>query len=158
VDKCDVAPISIVLTTLAGRNYRGEGSVSEALGSILGGIQEEISFATSRGTRVFVSNPSNDDEDLSERWSGNVASYRAFVEGISDFVAKWSEVLRKGGNVAVELKDLFGEPVSRVYEKQARRLQEERRKGLLSVSPIGLIKGVTTSSPPIRSNTFYGED
>ena len=36
VDKCDVAPISIVLTTLAGRNYRGEGSVSEALGSILG--------------------------------------------------------------------------------------------------------------------------
>lgn len=103
-------------------------------------------------------NPSNPDEDLSERWSGNAAAYRAFTGGIRDFTSKWNGLLHKGGNVAAELEALFGETVSRVYEKRARRVQEERRKGALGVSSAGLIKGVTTSVVPIRPNTFYGED
>ena len=85
-----LAPISIVLTTLAGNTYRGERSVSRALDAALSGILGLIDVARSRGERLTVWNPSpNVVEDLSERWSGNAAAYGAFENGIRDFHRRW---------------------------------------------------------------------
>lgn len=66
-----LAPISIVLTTLAAHAYRGERSLSKAMASILGGIVYRINAARASGGRVQVLNPSNPDENLSERWDEN---------------------------------------------------------------------------------------
>ncbi|MGA2370312.1 MAG: nucleotidyltransferase [Candidatus Korobacteraceae bacterium] len=158
LDQPDEAPISIVLTTLAARNYHGEASVSRAVSAILTGIQEEIAFAESRQTRVWILNPTNAGEDLSERWNQDEGSYGAFVDGINNLRSKWDTLLRKQGNPGPELKELFGETVSRVYEKRARRLQEQRRGQKLGVAPSGMISMASPSIATAKPNTFYGED
>jgi hypothetical protein len=64
-----LAPISVVLTTLAGMHYAGEESVSEALTTILAGIVNAIALADLQGKRIVVRNPSNLLEDCPHRSS-----------------------------------------------------------------------------------------
>jgi len=151
-----LAPISVVLTTLSGRNYNGEPSVSAALTGILGGIVNEIRSAELRGTRVYVFNPSNPAEDLSERWDENTAAYAAFVEGIRELEADWKRVVSRVGNIPAQLERLFGEPVNIALEKQARRVQEARLQNKLAVRPSGIITAVGIGALRMRPNTYHG--
>jgi hypothetical protein len=73
----ELAPISVVLTTLAGLTYRGERSVSQALSSALGGMLLLVDASRRSGERhLRVWNPSNTAEDLSERWDSRPAAYQ----------------------------------------------------------------------------------
>src|SRR5712664_4182042 len=65
VEHKNLAPISIVLTTLAGLHFAGQDSVSVALAGILDKINGETAGSVSR---VVVVNPVNEAEDLSEKW------------------------------------------------------------------------------------------
>lgn len=153
-----LAPISIVLTTLAADTYAGEQSVSKALTRILNGISEEIARADSRSDRLRVHNPSNLAEDLSERWDENPKAYWAFREGMIDLQQKWSAILNKKGDVSAALEKLFGETVKNATMRQAQRLQEDRRQGRLGVSSSGLIGLVSATTRKTPVNTFYGEE
>jgi Second Messenger Oligonucleotide or Dinucleotide Synthetase domain len=154
-----LAPISIVLTTLAGDTYRGERSVSRALAATLSGILGLVNAARSRGERLTVWNPSpNVVEDLSERWSGNAAACRAFENGIRDFHCRWSQLVARGGDVSAGLDALFGEPVKTALRKQAKRLQEDRMSGKLGVTSAGLITSATDASVRMVPNTFHGSE
>jgi hypothetical protein len=66
-DDPNLAPISIVLTTLSGHFYKGETSVTAAVSSILNAIVEAVAFSDLKQERLVVLNPSNTAEDLSER-------------------------------------------------------------------------------------------
>jgi len=103
-----------------------------------------------------VTNPANQNEDLSEQWDGNLPAYKAFETYIEDFHAHWSRVMEKGGNVNAELEELFGEPVKTVLKKQAKRLQEDRVAGKLGVTGGGLITVATSARLPLPQNTFHG--
>ena len=154
----DMAPISIVLTTLAANMYTGQTSVSEALLGILGGIVGEIAYADRRGTRVQVLNPKNDAEDFSEKWDNQPKAYQAFKDGIRDLEYRWRMLMAKQGNVTVELEKLFGEPVKVAFDKRATRRQEDRLKKALGVAGGGLIVPATSTIRPVPTNTFYGEE
>jgi hypothetical protein len=155
----DLAPISIVLTTLAADVYRGEPSVSDTLTSALSGIVELIEVSGRAGEEhLRVWNPSNRAEDLSERWDANRAAYEAFERGIRDFHRDWSQLVARGGNVNAQLEALFGEPVKTVLKKRATRLQESRLAGKLGVTASGVIVPAASSVIPARPNTFYGEE
>lgn len=97
-----MAPISIVLTTLAGHAYNGEQSVSKALTSVLEGIVRYIEDARGRGRRLHVPNPSSEKENLSERWDANPSAYLAFERGMREFRRLWVQVVAKEGNVNEE--------------------------------------------------------
>jgi len=152
----DLATASVVLTTLAADPYRGEPSVSQALSSILAGIAMHIESAQRCGSRLRVPNPANQNEDLSERWDGNMPAYRAFETYLGDFHTRWSRVIEKRGNVNAELEELFGEPVKTVLKKQAKRLQEDRVAGKLGVTGGGLITVATSARLAMPQNTFHG--
>src|SRR5262249_39468449 len=100
----NLAPISVVLTTLAAHYYSGQPAVSETLRVILDGIGGAISLADSRLDRIRVCNPSNPAEDLSERWDNNSNAYRAFKEGIREFHQQWITILTKKGDVSDALE------------------------------------------------------
>jgi hypothetical protein len=154
-----LAPISIVLTTLAADTYKGERSVSKALESILRGIIRLIDESRRKGEkRLRVENFSNPAEDLSERWDSNQAAYAAFEKGIRAFGDRWSRLLVRDGGVDGELKELFGEPVATVLKKRASQFQELRSKGKLGISPSGAIATVSAAIIPARPNTFYGKE
>jgi len=153
-----LAPISIVLTTLAGHAYTGERSVSESLNLTLNRIAGFIDDAQKSGTRLRVWHPTHPAEELSERWNGDSAAYAAFVSGIRAFRDKWSKVLTGNVNVNSELEALFGEPVKAVLKKRAERLQASRLAGELGVTSAGIISRSGPSVTPARPHTFYGQE
>lgn len=154
----DLAPISIVLTTLAGLTYQGERSVSQALQSVLSGIIRLIDVSRQSGQKhLRILNPSNEAEDLSERWDSNPSAYQTFERGIRDLNGQWSRFLSRGDNVNSELEALFGEPVKAVLRKRALGVQQERLSGKLAVASSGLIKPRGTGAVSVRPNNFYGE-
>ncbi len=59
----DAQPISVVITTLAGRAYRGETTVADALGNVLASMG---GFVSQRAPRV--PNPVNPAEDFADKW------------------------------------------------------------------------------------------
>lgn len=152
-----LAPISVVLTTLAGEHYQGEASVSGAMSNILVRINRAIERAHTNGNRLVVRNPSNLGEDLSERWGEDPESYKQFVGGITHFTSRWQEMIRTGADVSTNLEEFFGEPVRRVYTKRAKRIQDARLHNRLGVTSTGEITLLAASKTAMRPNTYDGE-
>jgi hypothetical protein len=155
----DLAPISIVLTTLAGHHYAGESNVAPALTGILNRI---VAAIPENGPRLAVLNPSNLKEDLSERWNLNPRSYSAFVTGMNSFLRVWTTIIGGRGipEVTAALNSLFGENLTRrVVEEQADALQKSRRNRELrfDTKSKSIVVGGGLSTIPVRSNTFFGE-
>ncbi|HEY2390392.1 MAG TPA: nucleotidyltransferase [Candidatus Angelobacter sp.] len=157
-NRCDTAPISIVLTTLAAKHYDGDDCINTALAKILNCICDEITIAESKRTRIIICNPANLREDLSERWNNDQAAYEAFVEGIRNFRRQWNLILAKSVNINPALEGLFGETVKSAVIKQAKRVQEARTKKMLGVKSSGIITGIGAADAlPMRPNTYHGE-
>jgi hypothetical protein len=156
----DLAPISIVLTTLAARHYAGHRSVSEAMATIVQGI---VSSIPTSGERLYVLNPTNPLEDLSERWDSNPEAYEAFKQGVSGFGEKWRRLLYEPGGIqgsAKLLEELFGEKLTKeVIVEQTRDLSQARADGRLAIQRgSGLIVvGQTGGAVEIPRNNFYGD-
>lgn len=156
-DEC-LAPISVVLTTLAGTYYDGEDSVSEALTTILAGVVNAIAVADLQGMRITVRNPSNLLEDFGERWDANPEAYDEFKTGIRTLQKEWAVITPGGRETNKELERLFGEYVRTALVKQARRLQEARNAGALAVGSTGAITGLANGVTRIRPNVFHGDE
>jgi len=150
-----LAPISMVHTTMAAHAYSGQHTVSEAMTAVL---ENFVSLIAHSKPRVYVLNPANPKEDLSERWDDPVL-YRAFVDGISDLQKRWSNALATTGvqNVSRQLEHVFGEPVTAAIRKQARTLQDLREKSSLRVATAGLLTSAPAVGVPVRPNTFHGK-
>ncbi len=149
-----LAPISVVLTTLAGMHYAGEESVSEALTSILAGIVNAIALADLQGKRIVVRNPCNLLEDFGERWDANPQAYNAFKAGIRRLQKEWAVIVAGGRETDKELERLFGEYVRTALVKRAQRLQEARKAGALAVGSTGAITGLASGVARIRPNVW----
>lgn len=157
-DKPEVAPISIVLTTLAAHHYGNQTSVNETLSAIL----DRIIVSLPPVGRLKVCNPSNPNEDLSERWDSCPNAYEAFVDGMITFSHQWRQLneQRGIGQVATFLQQMFGENIAKsVIVEQAKSLEAARAAGELATSGTsGAITSVGgAGTTPIRHNTFYGD-
>ena len=62
-DDPDGAPISIIITTLAGWSYSGESDLWEAFSNVIKSLRHYVSPVEPR-----ISNPVNPNEDFSDRW------------------------------------------------------------------------------------------
>jgi hypothetical protein len=156
-DQC-LAPISVVLTTLAATYYQGEDSVSDALSTILAGITNAIAIADLTGERIIVCNPTNPREDFGERWDENPAAYRAFTNAIRKLQKEWVLIVTGGRETNKELEQLFGEYVPAALVKRTKLLQEARKLGALAVGSTGAIAGLGTGVSRIPQNVFHGDE
>ena len=154
----DLAPISIVLTTLAANHYKGAVSVKDAIGTILDGILSTIPLSG----RLVVLNPTNAKEDFSERWDDDRRMYPAFVEGIKSFRRRWEEIDRRQGihNIGQVLEQLFGEKIYKTaQEAQAQAFKAAQDAGRIGfqrkTGAIGLLGSMFPQAVP--RNTFYGD-
>ncbi len=62
-DDEDSKPISIIITTIAARAYRGEGDLVSALSNILNSMEGYI-----HSDMPIVPNPVNSEEDFADKW------------------------------------------------------------------------------------------
>lgn len=154
----ELAPISIVLTTPAALHYDQQDSVYTALVKILDGIIASLPMTG----RLQVLNPSNLEEDLSERWDDSPKAYQAFVAGISALRVQLRLLGQQQSIIetAAILEKLFGkELVQKAVTSQAKSIESARSARRLAVAKAtGTIVSVAApNSTPIRSNTFYGD-
>jgi hypothetical protein len=150
------APISIVLTTLAGLHYGAQRSVSHATADILSGIVG----ALPTGDRLRVYNPSNPAEDLSERWDEDRNAYALFVDGIRQLHRTWHGLMESRGidSISRILEGLFGETTTKqALVEFAERNNKRRLAGELGVTRAGIITNTKIGTIPIKANTFYGD-
>jgi hypothetical protein len=158
-DDVDSAPISIVLTTLAGKSYEGQDSVNETISTILETIL--INLPTN-GQRLVVLNPTNPQEDLSERWDGQPKLYSSFIKFIHDFKEHWDYFNELEGihEITTELKKMFGENViDESVRDQAEYIEKARKSKQLALMSSGVLVVASreVNAMPVRTNTFYGE-
>jgi Second Messenger Oligonucleotide or Dinucleotide Synthetase domain len=151
-------PISVVLTTLAAGNYRGEASLSEALLVVLERIVRRLDAARVAGHRLQVPNPVHPDEDFSERWNDNLRAYSEFDFGIRHLASAWRVVCISQGNPNRDLERLFGEVVNTALIKQARDFQGIRERGGLGIRESGRIVPVASALTPMLRNTNHGAE
>ncbi|MEQ8578548.1 MAG: nucleotidyltransferase [Balneola sp.] len=75
----DEKPISIIITTLAAKAYRGESNVFDALKTILSGMEHYIEEDFSGYNRIkVVKNPVNPEENFADKWEKNQALQNNF--------------------------------------------------------------------------------
>lgn len=65
-DDPDHKPISIIITTLAAHAYNEEPTITDALQSILTGMDQ---FIEERNGQVWIANPVNPAENFAEKWA-----------------------------------------------------------------------------------------
>jgi hypothetical protein len=155
---CELAPISIVLTTLAAQNFGGERSVALGIKRVFHSVVSQI---PAHG-RLYVYNPSNPEEDLSERWDNDRDAYSAFCEAMRRWQRAWDALLELRGidRITAELERMFGPaPVKRAIEEQVKALEELRHRGRLGVDRNGgiITTSVGSTISVVPKNTFYGE-
>jgi hypothetical protein len=75
VDNADVAPISMILTNLAGHAYAGEADVYDAVRGILARMLNYV-----RTERPRVPNPTHPDEDYADKWSKDPRLELSFLQ------------------------------------------------------------------------------
>lgn len=153
----DLAPASIVLSTLAAKVYQGSPSVFWTVAHVLDSIAALIKLHN--GQRLRVQNPANQVyEDLGERWEQNPEAYEAFKDWICSFQEAWNSLKYAGGygDISNILVSLFGEmPTRDAIREDADWVAKGRESGVLGITGSGLL---TTQTPAIAipRNTFYG--
>ena len=158
-ERKNVAPISVVLTTLAGLHFNGQDSVSAALMEILDKIVGELPASN---FRLVVLNPVNQDEDLSEKWDENPEAYRVFAKGITELRDQVHAIVEPQSLdlLCKKLSNVFGEDVSKTaITRFGRDLEQSRNTGSLYVQPhSGILSKLTTAgaATALRPHTFYG--
>lgn len=152
----DVAPRSIVLTTLLAHAYRGRLSVYEALAEAVDEIAVMIESARPR--RLIVLNPTNPAEDFSEQWDEDRRSYAAFLNAISRLRASVHELRTLSGlnEIADALGRLFGHDVAcqAVHRYQVAFAQARQSNQLRSSGPAIITS--STAGRVIPRNRNYG--
>ncbi|HVC47290.1 MAG TPA: nucleotidyltransferase [Terracidiphilus sp.] len=156
-DDLDLAPVSVVLTTLLGGDYYGEQSVSLNLAASVDAIVSHLPAAG----RLIVVNPAHPQEDLSERWNDDLA-YRAFVEGIHALRNAIRELLacEDMGRRSILLQRMFGEDVTKkAFADQAKTIEAFRESQRMRIGRLasGVVSLSATGATPIPRNTFYGD-
>jgi Second Messenger Oligonucleotide or Dinucleotide Synthetase domain len=151
----ELAPASIVLSTLCAQVYQGEESVFDTVTICLAAIAKLIE--KSLPYRLVVMNPANKaEEDLGEKWD-DLEAYKEFATWIFNFQLSWNEFknmqgIPKSSNI---LKQLFGEqPTQAVIAEFAESLNQSRENGILRMKPTGLL--TTQAGIVLPKNTFYG--
>src|SRR5205823_4641415 len=79
----DLQPISIIITTLAARAYRGETDLGEAMERILAQMGELV-----RPTAPQVPNPVNPAEDFADKWSSEEGRKKRLKENFNAWLNK----------------------------------------------------------------------
>jgi hypothetical protein len=156
----ELAPVSVALTTLAAQHYAGQQSVNAALMGILNAVVASVK-AVPYGERLYVLNPTNPLEDLSERWTSEPGAYRAFVDAVTEFRDRWAEVNEMRGmhRISSAMEKLFGENLAKeVVAEHVKSLEASRHSGGLAVKRgSGTLTGAGSSGAvSVAHNNFYG--
>lgn len=164
-DNPEVAPISIILTTLASRAY--ERSLAKTYESELDVLIEvvammprfiEVRQGTS-GRYYVIENETTGGENFAEKWNHDPRLAHAFYGWHDRVAARLKKVLEESGidTLRKSLSEAYGEEVvGRVFDGYTQRISAARDSNSLMVAPM---IGITSAAAGVRaqSHTFHGD-
>lgn len=164
-DNC--RPTSIMLTTLAGRHYRGEESIADGLETVLNGIAGQINAV--RPGRITVPNPADEMaphdggvEDLAKPL--DATAYEKFCKMIEKMRTALAAARAAHGvaNLYPVLAQAFGESVvKRAFNSAEEAVKKASAAGLLGASVAASQIHVLTEAKaqagvqPVRGSDFH---
>lgn len=168
-DFSDLAPISVIITTLAGWSYARCASqrihtgafdfITAVVREMSAFIQTEVRF----GRQYFViENETTAGENFAEKWNSDERLAAAFFKWHKDVLASLESLLLVEGadQYAESLSCRFGAKKEHVREALAAittPIGQARSAGLLAVAPsVGLISSPMPGSVAVPKNTFFG--
>jgi hypothetical protein len=164
----DIAPISIVITTLAAQSYE------YCVKSFLFDSELDVLTATIRmmphfidrpfvnGRRIYVvANETTIGENFAERWNAEPARAAAFYEWHSKSLEDFESLPNVEGLdvIAKSLEGSLGPSiVRRVIDARTESISQARIGRKLYVAPmVGLTLSSAANATPVRPNTFFGD-
>lgn len=157
-DDKDDKPISIIITTLAARAYKGEKDLLEGLVNVVDNLEKSIT-KNEKGEDV-VSNPVNHEENFADKWP-------TYPRRCENFY-KWLAVVKKDvheildGVNKIQIQNTMGRIFGKDMITKASSLLVERRKSKLAtgatlLTSTGKVTASTVGRIVNTANTFYGE-
>ncbi len=164
----EVAPISIIITTLAAKSYRHcvlNRLYDTEFDLLLDVIREMPQFIEMKKignrTMYFVWNDSTSGENFAEKWNEDVRLPRAFFAWQKEILGDLEEFLNQQGldTLRNSLNASFGEDVvGKAFGSLTDTVSGLRTSHILSVSSsLGLVRP-NTKTVPVRHNTFFGRN
>jgi len=154
---CEIAPRSIVLTTIAAWSYSGTRSTVTA---IYEAVHKMRALVASSERPIEVWNPVNPLELLSEHWNTNPIAYQVFRRWLDAFADDWDKLLAAKSipEMQQHLASLFGDGIATdAIVKHAARIDDLRKGGSLKISTAGGLMTGSGAAAVVRPNTFYGD-
>jgi hypothetical protein len=151
------APISIILTTLASKAYRGEANIERALAAITDRLLDQFDDPA----KTLVLNPVIRTENFADKWKIKPQRRKAFFdwyERFSEDVAKYFEATRIP-TIGDSLDSLVGKNAKvRAFSAHSEVMNEMQRNGRLGVisAATTIVPASTPGSRIIPTHTNYG--
>lgn len=167
--RADLAPISVIITTLAGWAYAEcatQQAHADAFDFVTAVIRKMPTFIHTEirsGQQHFIiENETTAGENFADKWNKDPRLITAFYEWHSDALTSVESLLK------IEGEDRFSESLSKKFGAKKEHVREilsaitnpigqARSAGLLAVAPtIGLITSQAHGSVAVPRNTFFG--
>jgi SMODS domain-containing protein len=168
-DPC-LAPLSIIITTLASRAYEFCVSSSfeynselDLLCDVLRRMPDTIEIGIVDGRPVWsIWNETTAGENFAEKWNKDPRHATAFFSWHAQALADLKKLASVQGldEVTRLLGGIFGNaPATKALNALTDRVTSARTTGRLSVArSAGLVVGASAGSTSVRANTFFGRD
>ena len=162
-----LAPISIVITTLASRSYEHCASAFvfddefDLLCAVIRYMPRFIETQVIDGHQQwFIWNETTTGENFAEKWNAEVRRARSFFEWHARALADIEGLVAVDGldSLTKSLSESFGPgPANQAITRLTNDIATARAAGLLSVAPaVGLRVGRPQVGTPVKPNTFFG--
>ncbi|MGY3038315.1 hypothetical protein ACVIIV_007485 [Bradyrhizobium sp. USDA 4354] len=169
IDDTDgLAPLSIIITTLASRVYEfcvGNLVYDHELDLIVDLLRRMPDLIETRvtdaGVQWYLWNQTTVGENFCEKWNKHPERAAAFFQWHSKLIADVERLAAAEGldDVRRLLGDIVGRsPANAAMDALTARVSTARSGSNLSVAkPAGLILGTAVGATPVRGNTFFGD-
>lgn len=149
-------PISIIITTLAAKAYKGEANILEGLYNVVHSMKNHIEC---RNGIFWVANPVNAKENFADKWEDEPKKKANFLNWILKVQADIDSILSSNDMFSIQnnLEKPFGkELITETFSTRAKRMKELRDNNKLKMSSVGILGG--SIGQTVKPHTFYGND
>jgi hypothetical protein len=163
----EVAPISIVISTLAAHAYEhcvGMPAFDTELDVLLAVIRTMPDFIERRMVEgrvtYWVPNETTEGENFADRWNTEPARVTAFFAWHAAALADFERLVALQGldRITVNLEKSLGGAVRRVMDRRTDAIGAARAAGKLFVAPtVGLTLTGSAAASPVPRNTHFGD-
>lgn len=163
-DRSELAPLSVIITTLAARSYEWRvhnGVFDDEIDLLVSVLQSMPDFITFDGVTWSIPNETTQGENFAEKWNAKPGLADAFYAWHRICVADLERLLELVGRDRIQksLADSFGSSAAAdAMQPMTDRIMSNRNSGRLIVAPgVGLTAATTTGGgTAVRPNTFFG--